>query len=185
MNRAVLLVIPALLLAACDRSGIVGPKAARPAPSDGPEPPSILSPQGWGPVRVGMSEDKAIEAMGEVRPAGDQPDPACHYLRPVSADSIFVMIQSGKVARVEARAGANAIPTDKGVKVGAEVGDVIAQYPGDLEVEPSKYEPPPAQYLTSWNRRDRQGVRYVIDADGKVSQILAGGPAIRLVEGCS
>lgn len=187
MKTPALLLAAAVLLVACDRTSIVGPRSAsQPAdPAATPAPPSILSPQGWGPVRIGMRAQAALEASGGVLPVVKEDGSDCYYLRPTSSDSILVMVQADRVARIEAMNGTAPVVTDTGLGLGATESQVRARYSAELEAEPHKYLAPPAGYLTWWNQRTQQGVRYVLGADGKTERIIVGGPAIRLFEGCS
>ncbi len=187
MKTPALILAAAILLVACDRTSIVGPKnVAQPEdPAAAAAPPSILSPQGWGPVRIGMRAQAALEATGGVLPVVKQEGSDCYYLRPTSSDSVLVMIQADRVTRIEAIAGTAPVVTDTGLTVGATERQIRERYSAELEAEPQKYLPAPAGYLTWWNQRTQQGVRYVLGADGKTERIIVGGPAIRLVEGCS
>ncbi|MEI7931528.1 MAG: hypothetical protein WCI21_00490 [Alphaproteobacteria bacterium] len=132
-----------------------------------------------------MRAQAAMEAMGGVSPVVMQEGSDCYYLRPTSTDSIMVMIRADRVTRIEAIAGSFPVVTDKGLSIGAAPTQIRARYSAELEEEAHKYLPPPAGYLTWWNRRTQQGVRYVLGADGTTERIIVGGPAIRLVEGCS
>jgi len=186
MKRLTLLAF-AGLLAACDESSVVGPpNAAAPAVLTGaPVPPSILSPAGWGPVRIGTTEAKAIEAMGGGRATEPVLGSTCHYVRPLSSGSIRVMIENGKVSRIEAHGGADHVVTDTGLSLGATPDQVRARYSGELDEEPDKYLPAPAATLTWWNRRENIGIRYLVNSAGLVDAIFVGGSSIRNVEGCS
>jgi hypothetical protein len=54
-----------------------------------------------------------------------------------------------------------------------------------MKVEPHLYEDSPAEYLTLWLKRDRGGVRFETDMQGKVESIHAGTSSIQYVEGCA
>jgi hypothetical protein len=77
------------------------------------------------------------------------------------------------------------VQTDRGIAVGATESAVRKAYP-DVKAEPHKYEEAPAKYLDWRPGGGTSGLRFEINAQGKVSAIHAGRePEIELVEGCS
>lgn len=179
-----------LALGACDQSAVVGPprQDSEIAPPPVLEATSILSPGGLGNLRIGMNRAKAIDAMGGVEAGtvpADEGFGSCYFLKPVDTPGVDVMFMNGKVARIDVGPGAKNVITDKNLTLGAAETDVRAAYGPALEVEPHKYLGAPAEYLTWWDRRADQGIRYVTGLDGKVTGIIVGGDAIQLVEGCS
>lgn len=179
----------ALALAACDQSDVAGPpRKTEAAGVQRPEATAIAGPGGWGSVRIGMSRTQAVEAMGGVR--GELPPEKtdfgnCYFLRPAGVDGVLVMIENGRVGRIDISEGAPPTVTDTGLTLGAEEAAVRARYDASLEAEPHRDEQPPAGYLTWWNPRTRQGIRYVVGPDGRVGRILIGGESIRHGEGCA
>ena len=95
------------------------------------------------------------------------------------------MIEDGRVSRITVASGGKAVRTGEGLRLGATEAAVRAAYRDKLEVEPHKYVNAPAKYLTAWAVPGERGVRYETDSEGLVSEIHAGGPSIRYVEGCS
>lgn len=153
--------------------------AAAPAPR--------LNADGYGPLRTGMTRAQVERLMGrDAHPravGGPEPD-RCDEFHPRRAPAgLIVLLSERRLARVTAtRAG---VASDRGIRVGDPVARVRAAYRGRRLVdEPHTYVDAPARYLTWWAVPKRRGIRYEIDAKGRVSAIHAGGAAIEYVEGC-
>jgi hypothetical protein len=145
-----------------------------------------LTPDGWGPIRIGMSEAQAIEA-GKLQPPDDGPPLEghfdCHDLLS-ETPNVWVMIREGNVARVSVY-GEGEVVTDRGFGVGAREADILAAYGQDVEVREHAYDGEPAHYLTIWTDPQVRGVRYETDTVGKVTAIHVGDESIQLIEGCA
>jgi hypothetical protein len=192
------ILVAALLLAGCGPAGEkadadASPKAAAEPPAAIPAGPSggalfiqPLTQEGWGEVRIGMSHDEAVAALGGKVQADastrDETWRACHMIAAAEPEGLWAMVENDRVTRLTLRSGN--VRTDAGLKVGDPRDRVLETYPDILEREPHKYQEPPAEYLTWWARPDQSGIRYSIGQDGRVQEIHAGGPSIRYVEGC-
>jgi hypothetical protein len=196
----------AVVLAACT------PAAETPAPdtaavetssSEAPPPSTTpasdtLTPQGWGPLRIGMTRDEVTTALGpDANPdAVGGPDPeACDEFRPAGApEGILVMIEEGKLTRVSL-IEMSPLKSDRGLGLGDTADAVKTAYGAAALASPHKYQDAPAEYITVWEggppadpyvRDDAaRGLVYEIDGTGKVGAIRAGGPSIQYVEGCA
>ena len=174
--------------------------AAAPAPRrpDAPQAAAnILTADGYGPLRIGMSRAQVVAAMGEDRNpdavGGPEPE-SCDQFSPARApEGLLVMIEDGRLTRIDLVRNARTA-TDKGLRLGATAAAVRAAYGSALVVEPHKYVDAPAQYLTAWTTAppaaatatpNARGIRYEVGQDGTVEAILAGGPSIQYVEGCA
>lgn len=172
------------------------PAAAAPAPATAP----VLTPEGWGPVRVAMSEAQALEALGDGwRPDEGSGEPtACHFLRSGAQSPVVLMVENGRVSRITVQATddpAAATPrTERGVGLEATEAEVRAAYTGVRE-EPDRYDPS-VKSLYWWSagapsgdeyvqNEMARGLRFEIGRGGRVTAIHAGGPSIQLAEGCS
>lgn len=162
----------------------------QPADSVAVQPgPRLLTPDGWGPLRIGMSRAQVVAAAGEdANPdAVGGPDPAtCDEFRPSEAPAgVLVMIESGILTRISVSRTAD-ISTPSGLGLGDSATAVLAEYGSRAQVEPHKYREAPAKYVTVWrdSGAERRGIRYEIDADERVVHIRGGGPSIEYVEGC-
>lgn len=153
--------------------------------------PQLLTPDGWGPLRIGMSRAEVVAAAGEDAEPGavGGPDPeACDEFRPRNApDGVLVMIQNGVLTRISVSRNAD-VSTPTGFRVGDSGSAVLAEYGARARVEPHKYWAPPAKYVTAWrqarSQSERRGIRYEISSENEVVHLRGGGPSIEYVEGC-
>ncbi|WP_292024427.1 MULTISPECIES: hypothetical protein, partial [unclassified Brevundimonas] len=159
--------------------------------------PNILTAEGLGAARIGMSKADLIAAWGDrANPnavGGAEPE-VCDQFHPARApQGVNVMIQDGKLTRITLMRDAR-IKTDRGFGLGDTAMAVKQAYGGSIFAEPHKYQAAPAEDLFAWSKGgstnyvtdpSARGVRYEIGTDGKVMAIHAGGPSIQLVEGCS
>lgn len=201
MKRIVILA--ALAVTAC------GPKEPAPAPTtpaatvETPASPAVVSgdaltSQGWGPLKIGMTQAEVTAALGpDANPnaVGGPDEEACNEYRPAKApEGMLVMIQEGKLTRISL-VELSAVTDAKGVKIGTPAADVKAAYGAAVTTSAHKYQDAPAEYLTLWDGGPRpepyvedaaaRGIVYEIDGTGKVGAIHAGDPSIQYVEGCA
>ena len=191
-----------LTLAACERRDdpvAQPPSAAAPGPAEAPPPvnASILTADGLGAARIGMTRAELVQVWGEdsqPNAVGGADPETCDEFHPVDAPKdVRVMIQNGVLTRITAARGAT-IKTDRGFGVG-DTGMAIKQaYGGAVFAQAHKYQSAPAEDLFVWSRGGSttyvtdpaaRGIRYEVGSDGKVMMIHAGDPSIQLVEGCS
>jgi hypothetical protein len=204
----------ALLVAGCGGAGpggqgneaapAVNSAAAAPASApkaEAPAPPAVavLTAEGFGPLRIGMSRAEVVGALGEDSDpeAVGGPDPeSCDSFRPVRApEGLLVMIEEGRLTSISLIDDSR-VETDRGLRLGATAASVRAAYGAALQAGPHKYEEAPAEYLTVWAKdgpradahetaATARGIRYEIGGKGVVQAIHAGGPSIEYVEGCA
>lgn len=195
MIRRLLTAAAIVSLAACEAPT---PAESVPAPTP-PEQPSssapganVLTAQGFGPLRIGMTRAEVEAALGpdsDPKSVGG-PDPAsCDMFRPARApEGLSVMLENGVLTSVWVSRDA-AVETDRGLNVGDTAAEVRRVHGSAAVAEPHKYVEAPAEYLTVWSTADHssaaaRGLKYEIGLDGKVQTIAAGGPSISYVEGC-
>ena len=201
MRRALLLAVSVWAGAACtatdhDASPAATDHDETPTvaadPGEGTEPSAeLLTPDGWGPLRIGMSRAEVVVAAGEdANPnAVGGPDPeSCDEFRPREApDGILVMIEDSVLTRISVSRNPD-IATPAGIRVGDSTSAVLAAYGARAHVGPHKYWQAPAKYITVWRpasaEAHRRGILYEIDPDDVVVHMRAGGPSIEYVEGC-
>ena len=188
-----------LALAGCERAekGATAEPAAAPAaaptPTAAATDPNILTPEGLGPVRIGMSAADVAAAWGP-GPAPDDPSPeGCNEFHPANApEGVNIMIQAGRLTRISLIRDATQ-KTERGFGVGDTAAAIKQAYGGAIVAQPHKYNPAPAEDLIAWSKGGSteyvtdpaaRGVRYEIGTDGKANIIHAGDPSIQLVEGC-
>lgn len=158
---------------------------------------NVLTAEGWGPLRIGMSREEVVAAVGEPADpdALGSPDPEfCEQFPPAQAPTgLFVMIENGVLTSISLSAGST-IQTSEGLSVGDRADAVRAAYGDRLDALTHNYIGPPAEYLTVWSTGEitdngtsdsnARGIRYETNADGVIELIHAGGPSIQYVEGC-
>jgi hypothetical protein len=154
-----------------------------------------LTPDGLGPVKIGMTEAQAAAALGRKLDADRPPATAdaqeqadyrgCHEAEVHGLKGLYVMIENGRVTRVVVTEGAGAFRTATGVGLGDPESKVRKLYARGLKVEPKAYEGLPAHDLTAWNKAAKRGVRFSTDAHGKITDIFVGGESISYSEGCA
>lgn len=147
-----------------------------------------LSPDGFGVIHIGVSLEEARGLVGAAlgRDENGADGQACLNL-PYAAEAgqtLYVMVEEGRVTRITAVETGSGLRTPEGVSVGSGAAEVRAAYPNAVE-EPAEYGAPPAHDLISWRTPNESGMRFEIGADGKVTAIHVGGPSILYVEGCA
>ncbi len=207
MKRLILVSAIALGLAACgggeDTPAVEGaptdtvaePVAETPAPA---ADSNTVTAQGWGPLRIGMTEAEVEAAVGpDANPnsVGGPDEEACNEYRPANApQGLMVMIQQGTLTRISL-VELSDLKTDRGFAIGDSAATVKAGYAAAATATPHKYQDAPAEYITVWEGGPRsesyvedeaaRGIVYEVDGTGNVGAIHAGGPSIQYVEGCS
>ena len=178
---------------------IGSPVPGRPAPAQTQNPPTTTPPKsstpststpdmvvteyGIGPIRSGMTVAEAAKAMGGGFAAPRGGSSGCGYaVMPKAPPGLAVMIEKGKVARVEVRRGT--IPTSAGAKIGDTEARINSLYAGRVTITPHKYTPD-GHYLTV-TPTDKSPHRIVFETDGKVVTEYRSGslPAVEYVERC-
>ena len=203
MRLACLAPLAVLALAACDQAqqpASAPPVASAPATPVTQAPaadPNVLTAEGMGPVRIGMTTAQLTAAWGpddDLEAVGGAEPEVCDAFHPARAPKgVLVMVQEGVLTRI-ALIDDSPVKTDRGFGIG-DTGLAIKQaYGGAVIAEPNKYTPPPAEDLTTWAHGGStnwvedptaRGIRYQVGTDGKVQTVLAGDPSIQLVEGCA
>jgi hypothetical protein len=201
MKRLALLALAAFALTACGgETPVVDPAApeipvAETTPPPAPVASETLTAEGWGPLKIGMTKDEVIAAVGDTRnpDAAGIPGSECLEFQPQRApDGLWVMLEANKVTRITV-GDMSTVKTDKGLGIGDTPDAVKAAYP-DAKSSPHKYQDAPAAYITWWTTprteqyvqdETARGIVFEIDGTGKVGAIHAGGPSIQYIEGCA
>ncbi len=195
MIRRLLLTTAVLALAAC---GAPEPAPTpEPAPAPAPSPAAdVLTAQGFGPLRIGMTRAEVETALGaDSNPeAVGGPDPeSCDIFHPARApQGMMVMVEDGVLTSIWLNRGST-LKTDRGFGVGDAATAIKAAYGPTATASPHKYSDAPAEYITTWRvggaagyvqNPAARGISYHIGTDGRAEQVAAGGPSIQYVEGC-
>lgn len=163
----------ALLLAGAFGAALIGSAAA--AAQSRP----VLTPDGLGPVRIGMSEAEAVRRFGMVSTVVDGD---CHHIEFPDRPFLSGIARAGRLASLLVFENPR-VRTDRGLRIGSSEAAVRRAYGDALKVEPNAYEDPPAHYLTHWARPGR-GVMYETDPKGVVTALHAGDETIGWTDGC-
>ncbi|HEX7239265.1 MAG TPA: hypothetical protein VF263_03285 [Longimicrobiaceae bacterium] len=179
-------VLPLVLLAlaaACADAGAERAPAAAPAAEAPPPAPApwTVTPDGAGPVRVGMSVEELRGALG----GAVEPDSAggeCGYVRPRGGPAgVAFMVVGGRVARVDVDSAG--IATAEGARIGDAEPRIQQLYPGRMEVQPHKYTE--GQYLVVTPADSTRRLVFETDEGGRVVRFRGGRlPEVEWVEGC-
>lgn len=181
----------ALVLAACAREGgqpadsgaAINPadqSTVAPAPG---APALTVSPEGAGPVKVGMTLAAARTALGlgaDTTTAAER----CRYLDPGhAAHGVLFMVESDTVVRVDVRD--STVATAEGARIGDSESRIRQLYPSAVQ-QPHKYTGPTGHYLIVKPGADTTR-QIIFETDGqKVTTWRAGKvPQVGYVEGCS
>jgi len=198
MIRRLMLTTAVLALAAC------GAPDPEPTPAPAPAPPpaappaaDVLTAQGYGPLRIGMTRAEVEAALGADSNPGavGGPDPAsCDTFHPARAPTgLTVMVEQGVLTSIWLQRGST-LKTDRGFGVGDTAVAIKAAYGPTATASPHKYSAPPAEYITTWSvggapgyvqNPAARGIAYHIGTEGTAEHVAAGGPSIQYVEGCA
>ena len=145
--------------------------------------PVQLTPDGLGPLRIGMPERELVRRFHFVAPKDDPTDASsCTQLESDQWPGVSVMTEKHRVTRISLFRDSK-VADERGLRVGMSEADVRHAYHGVLKNEPHAYDNPPAGYFT-YRRPDGRGIRYELNAHRRVTAIYAGGSAIEYIEGC-
>lgn len=146
-----------------------------------------LTPNGLGPVRIGMTRDQVAKALKtELEGEAFDNEGSCVELFPENEElkGSYFMFHEGKLSRISVADPSKTV-TPRGIGVGASADDVRKAYGAGLQTEEHHYIGAPAEYLTYWLKPKLRGVRFETNAQGKVEFIHAGNDSIQFVEGCA
>lgn len=147
---------------------------------------TVVSGDGFGPVRFGMKVEEAAQSLGvELVALGPAEEESCRYFRPANKfPGLAFMTAGGVIVRLDVESNA-VIATAGGAKIGDSEQAVLDLYKGRVRVEPHKYTGPQGHYLIVTG--DDGKVEMIFETDGsKVVSYRAGRePQVRYVEGCS
>ncbi len=142
----------------------------------------VVREDGAGPVRIGMTLAQLNAVLHEkfLKPAAKD-DQACFYVDPKSQPKILLMMEDGRLARVDVKGPG--VFTSTGIQVGDTEKHALQVYCRRMKTEPHKYIDN-GHYLTAKSTDGFYGIRFETE-DGKITSYYAGRyGAIQYVEGC-
>lgn len=149
-----------------------------------------ISADGYGPIRFGMTIERAEALLGTRLVQDDYNDgDECRYFTPLSGHpGVAFMASMRKIVRVDVNLPADskalAPITDRGAKIGDSEARVLSLYKGHIKVGPHFYTGPEGHYMRVYSASGK--VRLIFETDGHKVQSYRSGrePAIEYVEGC-
>lgn len=149
------------------------------------QPAWVLTPDGLGPVKMGMTQAQVLKALGgTLTGAAIESDDICVEKESSKLPGVGFMFEEKKLVRISLDTDSK-IATPRGVRAGATAAQVRKAYPKGLVSEGNAYIDPPAEYLTYWTITGKKGVRFETDEKRNVYVIHAGTAAIQYIEGCA
>jgi hypothetical protein len=154
--------------------------AAQPAMAAG-QP--LLTPNGFGDLKIGMKERDAIRRF-HLKVARDDGVSSyeCRENRWPGHPGVWIMAQQGRITRISVTT--DGPRTDRRVGVGSREADIKRAYGPTLIISEHSYEEAPAHYLTAWAVTGRRGVRFETNRMGEVTAFHVGDSSIENIEGC-
>jgi hypothetical protein len=148
-------------------------------------PAWTLTPQGYGPVKIGMSRAQVSRALGvKLSPRAEHEEDACESGGAATLPGMIFMFEEGRLTRISLY-DESRVRTPRGIGMGASEAEVRRLYGGPaLEEEEHTYVGAPGLYLTYWLVPGKSGVRFETDEHRRVNAIHAGTSSIRYIEGC-
>lgn len=148
---------------------------------------SEITTAGLGSIKIGMTLQEAQAVGLPLVPLEPNQRGECQYFRlKESLEPISFMVIDGRIIRIDVWPG-SLIKTRSGAGIGSSEADILAYYPGRIEVESVPHRP--LKYLTfTPEDGDETLFRLVfeVDAQGRVVKYRAGQfPAVTWAEGCS
>jgi len=146
------------------------------------EQPWVVSEDGAGPMKIGMTVVQLNTVLHEKfrKPAAKE-DQACFYLEPQKQPLVKLMIEDGRLSRIDVNG--RGVKTSTGIQVGDTEKHARQIYGSKLKVEPHKYIDN-GHYLTARSSDRKYGIRFETE-DGKITSYYAGRfESIQYVEGC-
>lgn len=178
-----------LAVAACAGPRAQGSPMTREAAPAGraPNGPAtwVLTPDGYGPVRVGSTVAQLNAELRDTMRADYELGGECAYVHPaVLPAPVEVMVHLDTVVRVDVDTAG--VLTPEGAGLGDTEAKLLALYGARAVVTPHAYEWPAGHYVTVAAVGDSTRAT-VFETDGRVVTRLRAGrrPEVGYVEGCS
>jgi hypothetical protein len=143
----------------------------------------LVRPDGVGALRVGMTIPALERVLKQrIEVPKDPEDGHCFYAEPKAHPKLSLMIESGRLRRIDIREAG--VATNDGIQVGDSVEKVKAKYGTRLKIEPHFYSGPEDKYLTVTFSSGRLATRFETHND-LIDSIYSGSfKQVQYVEGC-
>ena len=146
--------------------------------------PEVLTLDGLGPLRIGLSEAQ-LRSRHRAVPEEASPDPEvdCAYWSSPLYPGIAMMVSGGRLVRIETEDARYRAPG--GARVGLAEAELRARYGARIRVEEHPYMGPEGKYLIV--RASREPLAMIVETwGGRARSIRVGNwRSVQLIEGCS
>lgn len=145
-----------------------------------------LSPDGLGPIKIGMTLEEAEKVSDKefstrTPQKGMPEDESCFYTSLNKIDSVSFMVSYNKIVRININNGS--IRTDTGATIGMSEKELQTLYAHQLSVEVHHYRSD-GHYLTYINPQEQRAIRFETDGH-KITRMYAGQEKeVQFVEDC-
>lgn len=141
----------------------------------------VVTFNGFGSVKVGMTIAQASQALGAELVRGKGYEDTCFYVDPKGIQGVRFMVTNDKIARIDV--SSNKYATDKGARIGDTEARIKSLYPG-IKVYPQKYDE--KKHDVEINSGDKKYL-IIFETDGRrVTGFRVGNTEeVGYVEGCS
>ena len=146
----------------------------------------FIHANGYGPVKIGMTEAQASRALGKIVAPGDPKDEnffSCHdaFIKGETNVPSFMVEEGGIITRVDVYDGPTC--TDKGIRIGSTEKEVYKKYGKKVKSRPHFYLRDSGKYLIVPTSKNHE-ILFETDR-GKVINFRVGKlPSVEYVEGC-
>lgn len=142
-----------------------------------------VTPEGIGPIRIGMALPALAEALGEEITVPTDPDEReCFYVYPRKFSGVGFMVDEDRLRRIDVRS--EGAQTAEGIRVGDPVSKVEAAFGSRVRDEPHHYTGPEDRYLTVTFDDETLAMRFETHEDRIVAFYAGAYQQVQYVEGC-
>ena len=156
---------------------LLAPTAAVAAPA------WVLTPDGLGPLRIGMTVKQARAALGREMASDDEFSESCKPYGVTGLEGLGLIFADGRLDSIDINLKAP-WRTAAGIGLGDTEAAVRKAYGRAIVRTKNAYEDPPAAYLTIKGRHGR-GIKFTTDSHRRIEAIDVGGESISYIEGCA
>ena len=143
-----------------------------------------VSLRGVNGIAIGMTVQEATKASGHQFVGNNNRE--CSYYKIPTVSGMTFMVTNGRITRIDVTDN-SAITTLSGAKIGDRESKIKALYPGQIRVEPHKYNSSGHYLVFVPQDASDQQYRLIFEADGNIVTRWRVGtlPEVEWVEGCS
>lgn len=152
--------------------------------SFGVQAPWVLTLEGLGPIKIGMSLS-TVNALKGIKLKGTKPgigEDSCYLESIQGITGVTLMIAENKVARINI--DTKHFKTTAGAHLGMSESQLRSIYQGKLEKEPHRYEAK-GHYYTLEDQENHRALRFETKSNKIIRMYTGRDPEVYFVENCS